>query len=154
MKRIIYVLSLVLATTVSSHANWIPKWALSKMNHSKTQTANSKAIAKICKGKADAANSKSFLQRGIASWYGKGDSILTANGEHFNYNLLTAAHKSLPFNSLVLVKNLVNNRSVLVRINDRGPYVSGRIIDLSTFAAKQIGLTVRGVAPVEIRVIE
>lgn len=75
----------------------------------------------------------------------------TANGERFNPQALTAAHKSLRFNSLVRVTNLKNNRSVIVRINDRGPFVHGRVIDLSLAAAKV--LDINGVAPVNIELL-
>jgi rare lipoprotein A len=95
-----------------------------------------------------------FHQRGVASWYGKDDSYYTANGEIYNCQKMTAAHKSLPFNSRVVVRNLSNNKEVMVRINDRGPFIQGRIIDLSTVAAQQLGLKARGLAPVEIRVVQ
>ncbi len=92
--------------------------------------------------------------RGIASWYGDdfhGNS--TSNGEMFNMFSYTAAHKTLPMNTMVKVTNLLNNRSVIVRINDRGPFVPNRIIDLSYAAAKKIGMIGTGTAPVKITVI-
>lgn len=88
-------------------------------------------------------------QTGIASFYGSGR--MTASGEHFNPGALTAAHRSLPFGTHVRVTNLRNHRSVVVRINDRGPFVAGRIIDLSTAAAHVIGLG--GTAPVSVTVL-
>lgn len=75
---------------------------------------------------------------GVASTYGSGQR--TANGEHFNPGALTAAHKTLPFGTRVLVRNPRNGRSVIVRINDRGPFIAGRAIDLSTAAARAIGM--------------
>ncbi len=91
---------------------------------------------------------------GIASWYGPGfDGKRTASGERFDRNHLTAAHPTLPFGSVVRVKNLHNGRSVDVRINDRGPFVKGRIIDLSEAAARQIDLKQRGIGEVELRVL-
>lgn len=91
---------------------------------------------------------------GTASWYGPGfDGKTTASGEIFNQNLLTAAHRTLPFGTIVRVKCLKNGRTVDVRINDRGPFTKGRIIDLSKAAAAQIGLIERGIGPVEIRVL-
>ncbi len=75
---------------------------------------------------------------GNASWYASGHR--TANGEHFNPNGLTAAHRSLPFGTRVLVTNRTNGRSVVVRINDRGPFVGGRQIDLARGAARAIGM--------------
>lgn len=80
-----------------------------------------------------------FVQEGVASWYGPGfQGRKTANGERFNTNELTAAHKTLPFNTLVKVTNLSNGVSTVVRINDRGPFIRGRIIDLSNAAKNEI----------------
>ncbi len=90
-------------------------------------------------------------QRGGASYYGdefKGRR--TASGEKFRQSKLTAAHKTLPFGTKVKVKNLKNGKTVKVRINDRGPFVSGRIIDLSKKAARRLGMVQSGVANVEI----
>jgi len=93
-------------------------------------------------------------QRGNASWYGPGFAgRKTANGERFNPSQLTAAHKTLPFNTTVKVTNLENDKSVVVRINDRGPYAGRRIIDLSKAAAKKIDLIGKGVAMVEIETV-
>jgi rare lipoprotein A (peptidoglycan hydrolase) len=84
---------------------------------------------------------------GVASVY---HDPITANGEHMNPNAMTAAHKSLPMGSIVTVHNKHNGRSVTVRINDRGPYVTGRVIDLSPGAARVIGMD--GLAPVSLTV--
>ncbi|MCB0723272.1 MAG: septal ring lytic transglycosylase RlpA family protein [Ignavibacteriae bacterium] len=93
-----------------------------------------------------------FTQEGIASWYGPGfHGRKTANGERFNTYELTAAHKTLPFNTLVRVINLANDKSVVVRINDRGPYAKGRIIDLSKAAKEEIGMG--GLAEVRLEVV-
>jgi rare lipoprotein A len=90
---------------------------------------------------------------GLASYYGKKfHGRKTANGERFNMYALTAAHKRLPFGTRVRVTHLKNGRSVAVRINDRGPFVRGRIIDLSYGAAKKLGMVTLGVARVRIRV--
>ncbi|NEP12182.1 MAG: septal ring lytic transglycosylase RlpA family protein [Symploca sp. SIO2C1] len=96
------------------------------------------------------------LQRsGIASWYGPGfHGRKSASGERFNQNALTAAHRTLPFGTNVLVTNLNNGRSVIVRINDRGPFIRGRVIDLSVAAARVIGMLDSGVAPVNVQVLE
>ena len=77
-----------------------------------------------------------------ASWYGGGErlSARTANGEHFNSGALTAAHRSLPFGTRVQVTNVATGRAVVVRINDRGPFVGGRSLDLARGAAQAIGL--------------
>lgn len=91
---------------------------------------------------------------GYASWYGPGfDGNYSASGEIFNQDALTAAHPSLPFGTQVRVTNMDNGQSVVVRIIDRGPYAHGRIIDLSTGAARVIGLISSGVAPVSLEVL-
>ena len=82
------------------------------------------------------------LQRGEASWYGPGfHGRRTANGEVFNTHALTAAHRTLPFGTKVRVVNEKTGRSVVVRINDRGPFAKGRVIDLAHAAARQIGMS-------------
>jgi rare lipoprotein A len=91
---------------------------------------------------------------GIASWYGgKFHGRLTASGEPFDMNGLTAAHRSLPFGSKVRVTNRNNDASVVVRINDRGPFVGNRVIDLSRGAAEAVRLIGPGLAPVKLEVI-
>ena len=100
-------------------------------------------------------NHKGFVQKGMAAWYGdKFNGRKTASGERFNMHELTAAHRTLPFNSLVKVTNLNNKASVVVRINDRGPFARNRIIDLSRAAAPKIGLDRSGTAPVRIELAE
>lgn len=92
---------------------------------------------------------------GVASWYGPGfHGRATANGETYNMNDLTAAHRTLPFNTVVLVENRDNGKSVIVRINDRGPYVDNRIIDLSRRAAREIDMIDSGIATVELFLVE
>jgi len=94
-------------------------------------------------------------QEGIASYYGgRWIGRLTANGERYRANDVTAAHKKLPFNSMVRVTNLKNGKSVVVRINNRGPYVKGRIIDLSIAAAKQIDMISAGITKVRLEVLK
>lgn len=102
-----------------------------------------------------AAKKKSgFQQKGIASWYGgKFHGRTTASGERYDMNKMTAAHKKLPFGSMVKVTNMDNGRQVVVRITDRGPFVHGRIIDLSRAAAKKIDMIQAGTARVHIRVL-
>ena len=91
---------------------------------------------------------------GPASWYGgKFHGRRTANGERFDMNEMTAAHRSLPFGTRVRVTNERNGRSVVVRINDRGPFVGNRIIDLSRGAAAAVGMVNTGVAPVRVEVL-
>ncbi len=89
---------------------------------------------------------------GLASYYADYyEGRTTANGEIFRQSKKTAAHKTIPFGTKVVVTNLENNKSVVVRINDRGPFVNGRIIDLTKNAAKRIGMLNDGVANVKIR---
>ena len=96
-----------------------------------------------------------YRARGKASWYGPGFAgRKTANGERFNPRALTAAHRTLPFGTKVKVTNLSNAKSVVVRINDRGPYAGRRIIDLSKAAARRIGMLHSGVSRVEVRTLE
>ena len=98
-------------------------------------------------------NSHGFKQRGIASWYGdKFHGKKTANGEIYNMHAMTAAHKTLPLGTVVSVRRLDNNKEITVRVNDRGPFVTGRIIDLSCEAAKRIGIADSGTTYVEIAV--
>ncbi len=95
------------------------------------------------------------MQSGVASWYGPNfHGKATANGETFNMNDLTAAHRTLPFNTIVRVQNMDNGRSVDVRVNDRGPYVDDRIIDLSRRAAREIDMEDSGTANVQILFLE
>jgi rare lipoprotein A len=96
-------------------------------------------------------DARGFSQRGLASWYGKDfHGRKTSNGEIYNMYAMTAAHKTLPLGTHVRVKNLKNGRSVQVRVNDRGPFVRGRIIDLSYTAASKLGVVGPGTAPVEV----
>lgn len=94
------------------------------------------------------------VQRGIASWYGPNfHAKKTSNGEIYDMFDMTAAHKTLPMNTMVRVDNLENGKSAVVRINDRGPFVSGRIIDLSNKAAHQIAMVKKGTAKVKVTVL-
>ena len=103
---------------------------------------------------AGTATAGGYDRVGEASWYGKRyHGRTTANGESFDMNALTAAHKRLPFGTLVRVTNLANKRSLVVRINDRGPYAGGRIIDLSKRAASILGFQNRGVAKVRVQLV-
>lgn len=93
-------------------------------------------------------------QRGIASWYGpKFHARKTSNGEIYNMYASTAAHKTLPMNTMVRVDNLENGKSTIVRVNDRGPFITGRIIDLSNKAAHEIEMVAKGTAKVKITVL-
>jgi rare lipoprotein A len=114
----------------------------------------SAALLSACQTLPMPSATEGVPQVGLASWYGRHfQRKRTADGERFNMNSLTAAHPTLPFNSYVRVTNLANGRTVVVRINDRGPYVGGRIIDLSAKAARELGITEDGVARVRIELI-
>jgi rare lipoprotein A len=94
------------------------------------------------------------IERGLASWYGEErQGNLTANGEVFDMNGLTAAHRSLPLGTRVKVTNSKNRRSVTLRINDRGPGIPGRLIDVSRAAARNLGFLRAGLTPVELEVV-
>ena len=99
-------------------------------------------------------DSLSFIETGIASWYGPSfHGKKTASGETYNQNELTAAHKKLPLGSQVTVTNVETGKAVNVEINDRGPYVAGRVIDLSSAAAGAINMKGAGVVPVRMTVL-
>lgn len=101
------------------------------------------------------AKPEAYTQRGSASWYGaEFDGKKTASGERYDMDDMTAAHRKLPLGTKVEVTNLDNGKSVEVEVNDRGPYAKGRIIDLSKAAAKKLGMTKDGTAPVKIEVTE
>jgi rare lipoprotein A len=98
---------------------------------------------------AQTANNDAFRQEGIASWYGKEfEGRPTANGEIFNPSLFTAAHPTLPFGTILTVTNKQNMKQVTIRVNDRGPFVAARIIDLSMAAAEALDMIFTGTAPV------
>jgi hypothetical protein len=110
-------------------------------------------------GRADAQIGRihpgQYVQFGVASWYGPWhQGRRTANGERFDMHKLTAAHKTLPLDSKVRVTNLANGKSVEVTINDRGPYVGDRVIDLSERAAQRLGMKQQGVATVRVEVVD
>ena len=117
------------------------------------QTAAKKT--EVQTAKADGKTAKTaFSQTGKASWYGPGfHGKKTANGERFDMNTLTAAHRTLPISSRVRVTNLANGKSVVVRINDRGPYHGNRVMDLSKAAAQELGFIRTGTAQVKIEQI-
>src|SRR5579863_2433701 len=113
--------------------------------------ADSKASLADAKPLEAGPDVSDFHQTGRASWYGtRFHGRKTASGERYNMNALTAAHKTLPLASYVRVTNTSNNKSVVVKINDRGPYVRGRIIDVSYAAARLLGLRKAGTASVKI----
>ena len=105
------------------------------------------------------AQARTYREKGIASWYGdetyrQRGGHMTANGEAFNPDGLSAAHKHLPLPIFVRVTNLSNRRSIIVRVNDRGPFIEGRMIDLSAGAAKRLGFLKQGTARVLVETVE
>jgi len=90
---------------------------------------------------------------GVASWYGEESAGVTASGEAFDHKELTAAHRTLPLGSKIEVTNLRNNRSLVLRVNDRGPHVTGLLVDVSKAAAERLGFVGSGRAPVQVRVL-
>ena len=110
-------------------------------------------ITPSLKTKSNAEHRK--VMKGVSSFYAEDfHGKLTANGEVYDMYGLTAAHKTLPLNTIVRVTNLVNNKSLILRINDRGPYIKGRILDCSYGAAKKLDFIVQGTTDVKIEVIE
>lgn len=105
--------------------------------------------------RVDNAKPTSFLQKGTASWYGPGFyGRRTSNGERFEKNDLTAAHPTLPFGSVLEVTDTQSGKKVRVRVNDRGPYAGGRVVDLSYAAASTLDIVGKGVAHVELRILD
>jgi rare lipoprotein A len=101
------------------------------------------------------SSSSAYVERGVASWYGPGfHKIRTSTGESYDMYGMTAAHKTLPLPAYVRVTNLQNGRTVVVRVNDRGPFVGNRIIDLSYTAAAKLDMLRNGTAMVEVRALE
>jgi rare lipoprotein A len=101
------------------------------------------------------SSSVGYWERGVASWYGPGfHKVRTSTGERYDMYAMTAAHKTLPLPAYVRVTNLQNGRSVVVRVNDRGPFVGNRIIDLSYSAAAKLGMLRNGTAMVDVRTID
>src|SRR5215212_4566193 len=119
------------------------KWRPESMTRPSRLLAITAAVLGCALGATSAAaDDAKPLQKGAASWYGPGfHGKRTANGEKFNTHALTAAHKTLPFGTQVRVTNERTGKSVVVRINDRGPYAHGRVIDLSKAAAQAVGIS-------------
>ncbi|MFY3386506.1 septal ring lytic transglycosylase RlpA family protein [Paracidovorax sp. MALMAid1276] len=102
-------------------------------------------------GSAEDADAASALETGLASWYGPGfHRRRTASGERFDMHAMTAAHRTYAFGTLLCVRSLVTGRGVVVRVNDRGPHIAGRVVDLSRAAAVALGVHGLGLKPVEV----
>lgn len=105
--------------------------------------------------KAPAAHHQHWFQFGRASWYGHAlQGLPTATGEPYDMNAMTCAHRTLPLGSLVRVTNLRNHRSLVLRVNDRGPMVETRVVDLSYAAARRLGFSQRGTARVRLDLVD
>ncbi len=112
-------------------------------------------LLSACAGSRTSIDAHDYRAEGQASWYGaKHHGKRTASGERFDQNALTAAHRDLPFGTRVKVTHLGNGRTVVVRVNDRGPVSRKRIIDLSKAAAERLGMLRQGVAPVRLEALD
>ena len=139
---VVFLATLVLAIGCSSHS-------AGRRLHVNPGLGDDRRAAELHAALDDGA-----VQVGQASWYGpKFHGRQTANGERFDMNRSSAAHKTLPFDTVVEVHNLDNGRRIRVRINDRGPFIRGRILDLSRAAAEEIGMIGRGVVDVEVALV-
>ena len=127
-----------------------PGWT-AKVTFSKVPLVASNPIPRAAPRTVNPLTGRSHVLEGIASYYWQ--EQMTATGERFDKSAMTAAHKTLPLNTRVRVTNVVNGRSVVVRINDRGPYKPGRIIDLSEAAGRQLDMEKVGLVPVKVEVI-
>ncbi len=145
-------LHFVLVAILLGSCTPVPRYVSCATNDAAISTPSQMPAVEVS-GQRSSPGRYSFYQQGQASFYGKKfHGRQTANGEIYNMNRLTAAHKELPFNTTVRVTNLSNNKSVTVRINDRGPFVGNRIIDLSVGAAKKIDMVDDGVVTVKLEI--
>ncbi len=143
--KLIFIISLLLVTV--GFISW------SDSSASENNGAEKISVSKDAKPNVSNVN-YDYLGTMIASWYGPGfHGRLTANGETYNQMALTAAHKELPFGTFLRVTNQKNGKSVIVRINDRGPYIEGRDLDLSKGTALALGMVKRGVIRVKVEEI-
>jgi peptidoglycan lytic transglycosylase len=129
-----------------------------RARHSRSVFALASAVAIVvatlgCATTSTLAAGRRKVEVGLASYYGRAhDGQRTASGEPFDMSRMTAAHRSLPFGTRVRVKNLDNGREAVVRINDRGPFRRGRVIDVSLAAARKLGFVGRGIARVRVTI--
>jgi len=133
---------------------YLPKRRLVKPTRRKAVAPTQRPYAIAGKTYHPIASEKGFVQEGMASWYGEDfHGRPTANGEIYDMYAETAAHKTLPMNTYIRVTNLRNKRQITVRVNDRGPFVRGRIVDLSYTGAKKLGMLESGTAPVRVEAL-
>ena len=149
--RIVFLTAVILAGCASS-----PRFAEKGKDSGTTEkTSRPPEIAEPEKSVKVSTGKILLTLEGVASYYADDfHGKLTSNGETFDMNALTAAHRTFPFGTRIRVTNLENNRTVLVRVNDRGPFKEGRMIDLSLGAAKEINLVKTGTARVKLEVLE
>ncbi len=148
---IVFLLSSCGGPRVTSYPSRYPSYPPSKKAPGRKVPGTQRPY--VIKGKRyyPLPSAEGFVEQGIASWYGrKFHGRKTSNGERYNMYSRTAAHKTLPMNTHLLVQNLENGRESIVRINDRGPFIRGRVIDLSLTTAKELGIVKKGTARVRI----
>ncbi len=148
VKNFLYIISLtmLLSGCMNKQTNFVN--STSKNHHSKSSYHFRDKTYNVL------ASSKNYNEIGVASWYGKHfHKRRTSSGERYNMYGMTAAHKTLPLSTYVLVTNLANGKKVLVKVNDRGPFTSNRLIDLSYAAAKKIGILHSGMATVSVKAV-
>lgn len=147
-------LLLFIATVLVCSCSPSPRYTIEKITENNTKIATSESAVKGDQLPEERLPVGTKI-RGLASYYADDyNGKPTSNGEIFDMYGLTCAHKTLPFQTWLEVKNLSNSKTVIVRVNDRGPFIEGRIIDLSYGAAKEIGMLGSGVEEVEITVIK
>ena len=133
-----------------------PSWRASLQHDRTAASPTDKRVASVNRhtpfGRPHDATETQIVSRGIASFYTEGQQ--TASGEKFDTHALTAAHPTLPFGTRLRVTNVTTGRSVTVRVNDRGPYVPGRVVDVSHAAADALGMVGSGIAKVKLDVVE
>ena len=150
------IISLVIILILTFGCTPSPRYKSGASHEAKKNNSKKVVFTKPSKKIPNYDKSKKTI-KGVASFYGLNDGFhgqLTANGEVFDMNAMTAAHKTLPLGSFVRVTNLENDKTVTVRINDRGPYVVGRILDCSYGVARDLDFVNQGTATVRIDVIE
>ena len=142
-----YFICLIVLVLISCTA--APRYNLNSKNNNSSKTYKPK------KTNEESINRNKMEYKGVSSWYGKDfHGNLTANGEVYDMYGITAAHKEFPLNTWARVTNLANDKSIILRINDRGPYVGDRILDCSYGAAKKLGFLEQGTTNVKINIIE
>lgn len=156
-KLLIMLISLTLYNTAHS-SSYTPQTAKFVKNHLATHKTmgklGHKTQPKEHKPSKSTNRTKYYTMTGIASYYGPGfHGKKTSSGEILNQNALTAAHRTIPFNSYINVTNLKNHKSVVVRVNDHGPKLKSRILDISVAGARALGFIKNGIVPVSLQVV-